>query len=56
MATLTGISPLLLVGDLDRAVAFYRDRLGFECELYGHPPNFAVVQRDAAMILLALAR
>ena len=55
MATLTGISPLLLVGDLDRAVAFYRDRLGFECELYGDPPNFAVVQRDAAVILLALA-
>ena len=55
MATLTGISPLLLVGDLDRAVAFYRDRLGFECELYGEPPNFAVVQRDAAVILLALA-
>ena len=33
VATLTGISPLLLVGELDRAVAFYRDRLGFECEL-----------------------
>jgi uncharacterized glyoxalase superfamily protein PhnB len=55
MATLTGISPLLLVGDLDRAVAFYRDRLGFDCELYGDPPNFAVANRDAATILLALA-
>ena len=56
IAKLTGISPLLLVADLDRAVAFYRDGLGFECEVYGHPPDFAVASRDAAVILLALAR
>jgi predicted enzyme related to lactoylglutathione lyase len=55
MATLTGISPLLLVGDLDRAVAFYRDRLGFACEVYGDPPNFAVANRDEATLLFALA-
>ena len=29
--------------------------LGFACELYGDPPNFAVANRDAATILLALA-
>jgi uncharacterized glyoxalase superfamily protein PhnB len=55
VATLTGISPLLLVADLDRAVAFYRDHLGFDCELYGEPPDFAVARRDAAVILLRLA-
>ena len=55
MATLTGISPLLLVADLDRALAFYRDALGFECEVYGEPPDFAVARRDAAVILLRLA-
>ena len=55
MAALTGISPLLLVADLDRAVAFYRDGLGFDCELYGEPPDFAVARRDAAVILLRLA-
>ncbi|MCA1837688.1 MAG: VOC family protein [Actinobacteria bacterium] len=55
MATLNGISPLLLVADLDRALAFYRDGLGFDCEVYGEPPNFAVVRRDAAVILLRLA-
>lgn len=55
MATLTGISPVLLVADLDVAVAYYRDRLGFRCAVYGHPPNFAVVDRDEATILLALA-
>ncbi|SRR6266571_5025530 len=55
MAKLTGISPLLLVGDLDRAVTFYRDQLGFTCAVYGDPPNFATAERDAATILLAVA-
>ncbi len=52
---MTGISPVLLVADLDRSVAFYRDALGFVCEVYGDPPDFAVASRDAAVILLALA-
>ena len=51
---LTGVSPVLLVADLDRSVAFFRDELGFECEVVGDPPNFGVVRRDAAVILLAL--
>lgn len=55
LATLTGISPVLLVSDLARAVAYYRDRLGFSCEVHGDPPNFAVAERDAAVILLALS-
>lgn len=55
MATLTGVSPVLLVADLDRAVEYYRDRLGFDCEVYGDPPNFAAASRDSATILLALA-
>ena len=54
-AALTGISPVLLVADVERAVAFYRDALGFECEVHGDPPDFAVASRDAAVILLALA-
>jgi len=37
-----------------RAVAFYRDALGFQCEIHGDPPGFAVAVRDAAVILLAL--
>jgi predicted enzyme related to lactoylglutathione lyase len=52
---LTGVSPVLLVSDLDRSVAYYGERLGFECEVYGEPPNFASASRDGVSILLALA-
>jgi catechol 2,3-dioxygenase-like lactoylglutathione lyase family enzyme len=55
VATLTGISPVLLVADLERSVAYYRDRLGFRCATYGDPPNFATADREGATLLLALA-
>jgi predicted enzyme related to lactoylglutathione lyase len=45
---------VLLVADVGRAVEYYRDRLGFECEVYGEPPDFVVARRDEATILLAL--
>jgi predicted enzyme related to lactoylglutathione lyase len=54
VASITGISPVLLVGDVDLAVDYYRDRLGFSCETYGDPPDFVVARRDEAVILLAL--
>jgi predicted enzyme related to lactoylglutathione lyase len=54
VAVLTGISPVLLVADLDRAVSFYRDQLGFECETYGEPANFATASRDQATLLIAV--
>ena len=47
---------MLLVADVDRAVEYYRDRLGFECEVYGEPPDFVVANRDQATILMALCR
>jgi predicted enzyme related to lactoylglutathione lyase len=51
---LTGSSAVLLVSDIDRAVEFWHDRLGFECEIYGVPPDFASATRDDATVLLAL--
>jgi predicted enzyme related to lactoylglutathione lyase len=55
VARLTGISPVLLVADLTRSIDYYRDRLGFTCAIYGEPANFAVAERDDAVILLAVA-
>ncbi len=45
----------VVVHEPDEALAFYRDALGFECDLHGDPPDFAVATRDAAVILLAVA-
>ena len=53
MTTLTGSSAVLLVSDLEAAVEFWRDRLGFECESFGDPPDFATASRDDASVLLA---
>jgi predicted enzyme related to lactoylglutathione lyase len=54
VAALTGVSPVFLVADIDRAVAYYRDALGFRCEAVGDPANFATAERDQAIILLSL--
>jgi catechol 2,3-dioxygenase-like lactoylglutathione lyase family enzyme len=44
-----GVHPQIFVTDMDRAVQFYRDRLGFAVGyLYGEPPYYGLVVRDAA--------
>lgn len=55
MVLLTGVSPVLLVADLQRSVDYFSDRLGFECHVFGDPPNFATAARDAAVILIAVS-
>ena len=55
MAVLTGVSPVLLVAGLQRSVDYFSDRLGFECHVFGDPPNFVSAVRDAAVILIALS-
>jgi predicted enzyme related to lactoylglutathione lyase len=55
MVKVTGISPVLLVADMDRSVTFFRDQLGFECTVHGDPPDFGTADRDGQTILLALA-
>lgn len=41
--------PQIFVTDLTRALAFYRDRLGFAVAYaYGDPPHYALVRRDDA--------
>ena len=54
-AAITAISPFFIVRDVPSALAFYRDRLGFEITFEGPEPNdifFGIVRRGGAQILL----
>jgi uncharacterized glyoxalase superfamily protein PhnB len=56
MPKLTASAPVLLVKDVVKAAAYYRDKLGFaEPEMFGDPPNFAMVNRDGFTVMLAQA-
>ena len=49
------IAPFFIVKSVPAAMAFYRDRLGFEITFQGPEPDdifFGIVQRGAAMIML----
>jgi len=52
---INGIAPFFIVRDVPAALAFYRDRMGFEIAFSGPEPDdifFGIVQRGGAMILL----
>lgn len=53
-AVLASVSPFFIVSDLQRALAFYRDRLGFEVTFFATDaePFFATVRRDGVQVLL----
>lgn len=49
-----GASPFFIVRDVPKALAFYRDQLGFEITYQGPEENdifFGIVQRGRAMIM-----
>jgi catechol 2,3-dioxygenase-like lactoylglutathione lyase family enzyme len=51
---IAGIAPFFIVRNVPAALAFYRDRLGFEITFQGPEPDdifFGIVQRGAAMIM-----
>ena len=50
-AQIRGIAPQFLVDDLDRAIAYYRDRLGFELD-FVYQSFYASVTRDGFAIHL----
>jgi catechol 2,3-dioxygenase-like lactoylglutathione lyase family enzyme len=52
--TTTAISPFFIVSNVDRTIAFYRERLGFETTFQepDRNPFFAIIRRDGAQILL----
>lgn len=52
---ISGISPFFIVRDVPAALAFYRDRLGFEITYQGPEPDdifFGIVCRGGAQILM----
>lgn len=52
---IAGIAPFFIVRDVPAALAFYRDRLGFDITFQGPEPGdifFGIVQRGRAMIML----
>ena len=51
---ISGVAPFFIVHDLAAALAFYRDRLGFEVIFEGPPEDafFGIVRRGGAMIML----
>ena len=49
--SITGISPQFLVDDLERAIAYYRDRLGFTAD-FVYDSFYASVSRDGFAIHL----
>jgi catechol 2,3-dioxygenase-like lactoylglutathione lyase family enzyme len=54
-AKIGAIAPLFIVRDVPIALAFYRDKLGFEITFQGPEENdifFGIVQRDVAMIMM----
>ena len=54
-ARVLGTTPLLVVSDFARALAFY-ERLGFvEPSVWGEPPCFAMLHRDGFELMLSLA-
>jgi len=48
---ITGIAPQFLVDDLDRAIAYYRDRLGFDLD-FKYESFYASVSRNGFAIHL----
>jgi catechol 2,3-dioxygenase-like lactoylglutathione lyase family enzyme len=54
-AEISGIAPFFIVRNVPAALAFYRDRLGFDITFQGPSPDdifFGIVQRGGAMIML----
>lgn len=52
---ISGISPFFIVRNVPAALAFYRDRLGFEITFQGPEPDdifFGIVRRGGAQILM----
>jgi len=52
--TTPGISPFFIVSNVERTIAFYRDKLGFETTFQApdQEPFFAIIRRDGVQLLV----
>jgi catechol 2,3-dioxygenase-like lactoylglutathione lyase family enzyme len=52
--SLQAISPSFIISNVDRTIAFYRDKLGFEVRFQqpDDDPFFAIIGRDGAQIFI----
>lgn len=54
MARITDSATVLLVADVVKSAAYFRDCVGFgEPDLFGEPPVFAILGRDGFYLMLA---
>lgn len=57
IAAVSKCAPILIVSDMDRSLAYYRDELGFSDRVrtWGEPASFVIVSRGPVHLMLALA-
>lgn len=52
-AQMRGVAPVLLVADVQKTAAYFRDALGFTIpRFWGDPPMFTIANRDGLQVML----
>jgi catechol 2,3-dioxygenase-like lactoylglutathione lyase family enzyme len=52
-AQMRGVAPVLLVSDVQKTAAYFRDALGFATpRFWGEPPVFAIASREGLQVML----
>ncbi|WP_395647312.1 VOC family protein [Terricaulis sp.] len=52
-AQMRGVAPVLLVADVQKTAAYFRDALGFNIpRFWGDPPMFTIASRDKLEVML----
>ncbi len=55
-AKITGQAPILFASDLPQTIAYWVENVGFKMlGVWGEPPEFAIVARDGAHLMLSQA-
>lgn len=52
-AKLLNQAPVLLVSDIEKSAAYWTEKLGFKAQIWGDPPDFAILHRDSCFMMLS---